>query len=506
MIRLIKKIKSLGWRFFGLPVALVAFWGISVLIMPTVPRDAVDRGETPRLYPDYDGCVVPANIAPLNFEILETEGADREWLVEIEGSTGEGGRIALRGKTVKIPTRRWRRLLKANEGASIVAHIYRQGEDRDWKARGGFAVEVAAEKVDRWAHYRLIEPSYEYGNVLALKSRDLTSFDERTLATNESFGQKPCLNCHNFQDRDGKRFLFHYRDVDFPEYSGTVFVDGKRVEKRVLTASDELTCAYPAWRPTGPFVAFSENKTRQIFHTVDTKKVDVFDIESRLAIYNVETGELIENKTSKDRFDTFPSWSPDGEYLYFCTATVALKGEGDDARAKDAQARIKEFKYDIARSKFDATTGRLGAPEIVVDAASIGRSAIHPRVSPGGKFLVSTQCDYGTFPIWHKESDLMICDLGTGETRPLDALNSPYAESYHSWDSSGRWLLFSSRRGDGHFTRLWLAHVDAEGVAAKPFPLPQGNPASDRTLLKSYNVPELTRNRPTVSGRKLARF
>lgn len=90
MIRLIKKIKSLGWRFFGLPVALVAFWGISVLIMPTVPRDAVDRGETPRLYPDYDGCVVPANIAPLNFEILETEGADREWLVEIEGSTGEG--------------------------------------------------------------------------------------------------------------------------------------------------------------------------------------------------------------------------------------------------------------------------------------------------------------------------------------------------------------------------------------------------------------------------------
>ena len=100
----------------------------------------------------------------------------------------------------------------------------------------------------------------------------------------------------------------------------------------------------------------------------------------------------------------------------------------------------------------------------------------------------------------------MICDLGTGETRPLDALNSAYAESYHSWDSSGRWLLFSSRRGDGHFTRLWLAHVDAEGIAAKPFPLPQGNPASDRTLLKSYNVPELTRNRPTVSGRKLARF
>ncbi len=506
MISLIKKIKNLGWRFFGLSFALVVFWGISVLIMPTVPRDATERGETPRLYPEYDGCVVPANIAPLNFEIQETEGADREWLVEIEGSTGEGGRITLRGKSVKIPTRRWRRLLKANAGASIVANIYRQGEDRDWRARGGFEVKVATESVDRWAHYRLIEPSYEYGNVIAIKSRDLTSFDERTLTTNESFGQKPCMNCHCFQDWNGDRFLFQFRDGDFPGNSGTVFVDGNRVEKRALETTGNLMCAYPAWRPTGSYVAFSENKTRQLFHTVNKKKVDVFDIESQLAVYNVETGELIECATPKDRFDTLPSWSPDGEWLYFCSARLELKGEGDDERAKDAQARIKDFKYNIVRARFDARTGRIGETETVVDAAALGRSATFPRVSPDGRFLVYTQSDYGTFPIWHSESDLMICDLETRETRPLDVLNSPYAESYHSWDSSGRWLLFSSRRTDGVFTRLWLAYIDPQGVPSKPFPIPQGDPASDRTFLKSYNVPELTRNRPKVSGRKMARF
>lgn len=78
-----------------------------------------------------------------------------------------------------------------------------------------------------------------------------------------------------------------------------------------------------------------------------------------------------------------------------------------------------------------------------------------------------------------------------GEAKPVDALNSNNTESYHSWSSNGRWVVFSSRRNDGVFTRPFIGHVDANGVASKPFELPSENPDYHRQMLKSYNVPEL---------------
>ena len=82
-------------------------------------------------------------------------------------------------------------------------------------------------------------------------------------------------------------------------------------------------------------------------------------------------------------------------------------------------------------------------------------------------------------------------DPKTGEAAPVDELNSDGTESYHSWSSNGKWIVFSSRRDDGRFTRLYLAHYNGDGSFDKPFMLPQRDPVGYyRKLYRSYNVPE----------------
>ena len=141
---------------------------------------------------------------------------------------------------------------------------------------------------------------------------------------------------------------------------------------------------------------------------------------------------------------------------------------------------------------FDPETGTIGEDvEMIVDAAAEGGSICFPKPSYDGRYLMYTLCDYGTFPIWHHESDLWLLDLETGQRRRLDEVNSPDTDSYHNWSSNSRWFVFSSRRDDGLFTRLYIAHFGANGVAGKPFLLPQRDPKNYyEDLFRSYNVPE----------------
>ena len=115
-------------------------------------------------------------------------------------------------------------------------------------------------------------------------------------------------------------------------------------------------------------------------------------------------------------------------------------------------------------------------------------SVSHPRIF--GRHLMFTLTDYGTFPIWHDEADLWLLNLETGEVRPCDELNSHRADSYHSWSSNGKWVVFGSRRLDGRYTHLYFSHFDEKGRFSKPFLLPQDEPEQNRLRLKSYNIPE----------------
>ena len=95
-------------------------------------------------------------------------------------------------------------------------------------------------------------------------------------------------------------------------------------------------------------------------------------------------------------------------------------------------------------------------------------------------------------------------DLKTGEAREAKELNSNDTESYHTWSSNGKWVVFSSRRDDGTYTRPFFAHIDKDGKGTKPFELPQADPDYHRQFMKCYNIPEFMHGPVTITPQTFA--
>jgi hypothetical protein len=107
-----------------------------------------------------------------------------------------------------------------------------------------------------------------------------------------------------------------------------------------------------------------------------------------------------------------------------------------------------------------------------------------------------TLMDYGYFSIWHNESDQWLLDLQTGEAREMNEINSDKADSYHNWNVNSHWIVFTSRRDDGLYSRLYLASIDDKGQLSKPFLLPQRNPQEYYSeSLFSFNTPDFTKTK-----------
>jgi hypothetical protein len=478
-------------------IAGIAF--VSGCSSGAVPESFEELDVLPVVYPDYVETTLPPNIAPANFIIKEDAQA---YVTRVKSS--KGTELCVSGRDVVFPEKKWRQVLLESQGEKITYDVFVK-QNGVWKKYKSFENEISIDSIDPWIAYRLIEPGYEFGHRICLAQRSLESFTEEIFADNRSASTSPCLNCHSFQNWKTDRFLFHFRqngNDDVPP--GTIVVDGESVRKLgARFEAADAACTYPSWRPTGNFVAFSVNKTRQFFHSLSTQKIEVYDFASDLVLLDVTENELIPIFSTPDDFETFPNWSPDGKTLYYCNAHVELEKPLSlvDARQDEATRRIDEFQYDVMKIDFDETTRTFGAPEVVVDAGAQEKTALFPRVSPDGNWLIYTMAKSGTFPIWRPEADLYIKDLRSGEERRMDEINSNNTESYHTWSSSGKWLVFSSRREDGQYTRLYFTHIDENGRGSKPFLLPQKDPRHNWSLFKSYNVPEFITERVNVNGR-----
>ncbi len=460
-----------------------------------IPENATPTDEAAEIYPDYRDITIPQNIAPLNIRVT-TEGDEYAGVIE-----GEQGHItAAAGEDGKLlfDSTAWRELLHDNQGKDLNVTLYtnRQGQ---WIKHPSYRLHVA-EPIDRYLSYRLIEPGYELYRQLGLYQRDLTNFTQRPIyENNRSYDSTAnhCINCHNYQDYDTKRMLFHVR----ARHGGTVIVDNGKVRKWNMKSDSVLSATvYPTWHPRHNWVVFSSNQTGQAFHIADRQKIEVMDFGSDLVFFDAEAGTLTNITKTDNELETFPCWAPDGKKLYYCSAHVPQFTGKNTAERRNIVSDIADsIRYNLMSLTFDETTRTFGTPVIEMDCAAQGKSATVPRVSPDGRYLLFTLGDFGQFHIWHKSSDQWIKDLQTGETRPLTAANSADVDSYHTWSSNGRWFIFSSRRDDGSFTRPYIAYFDNDGQAHKAFILPQEDPEHHLLLLKSYNVPELTRTPVAIS-------
>jgi hypothetical protein len=459
---------------------------------PDVPSSSKEAQCLPAIFPDYCDVTVPCNIAPLNFMLP----ADEYEACVARLTTPDGAQQTYgEGVKVQIPESEWHDMLNASKGKSIKIEVWGQKEG-GWLSFTPFEIHVADQPIDGYISYRLIEPSYIVYDYMEIAQRDLTSFAETSIFNNKVSCDDPqgqCINCHSYQNYKTDNMLFHARVTR----GGTVIVNDGKVSKVDLKRDNTISPGvYPAWHPTAKLVAFSTNLTHQVFHTENPNKVEVFDTASDLILYDVATDSVSIICNDSTLLEVFPTWSPDGKYLYYCKS-VPLP---DELRDKDIRFTYEKVQYNLYRRPFDLASHSFGEEQLVYDAASADKSATLPRISPDGHYLLFALGRYGCFHIWHHDADIVCLPLGqqsdTGEAQaapsPLDLtrLNSAgFAESYPTWSSNGHWIMCASRRVDGNFSRVFISYFN-NGKAEKAFLLPQEDPEQNTFRLKSYNRPE----------------
>ncbi|MBO7417931.1 MAG: PD40 domain-containing protein [Bacteroidaceae bacterium] len=443
------------------------------------------------IYPDYKEVTIPSNIAPLNFSPLELGDAQ----LIAEGENGEGFQVQLTKGFFDIPPKKWGKLLDKNKGGKIKLTVCKS-VDGKWCALIPFYIYIAQEPIDKYIAYRLIPPDYELWNKMGIYQRNLESFEESAIYEN-TIGDYNCANCHSFQNGDPKQFMFHTRET----HPGTLVFKNGQIEK-LNTKTDQTISflVYPYWHPDGKYIVFSVNSTRQAFHANNLNRVEVYDSASDVVVYDTEKHQVISCDLLKadSVFETFPSFSADGKSIYFCSAKAV----------NPMPFEYRKVHYDLCRIEFNAETGTFGNKvDTLYHASPIGKSVSLPRESPDGKYMTFVLHQYGNFSIWHKDADLYTIDLNSGEVFPLEDANSDNVESYHSWSRNSKWMVFSSRRDDGLYTRPYICYIDDGGKAHKSFMLPQRNPKKYyQDLLLSYNIPEFITDKVIVSQKAIEKM
>ena len=483
-------------------MAMVCGWALLLIACTSkpsaVPAAFTETIDSLAMYPDYRDVTIPPNIAPLNFKV--TDASATEFVVAFAPAAAQEPALvcgAAEDGKIDMDSLAWRQLLTDAKGRSLTVSVYAH-RPTGWVHYQPFTLAVAEENIDAYLSYRLIEPGYELYRQLGLYQRDLTNFTEKVIyENNRAFSDEDnhCINCHNYQAYDTDRMLFHVR----ASHGGTIVTHGTEAHKVGIKHDSILTSGvYPSWHPTLPLVAFSTNKTGQVFHMKHAEKIEVLDEASDLLLYDADQNTVSHIFHTSDRLETFPCWAPDGKRLFFCSAKMP-QIEGEYSPMKVA-LRYDTLLYDIYSMPFDPITRTFGEPQLEVNASADGHSTSFPRISPDGRYLLYTRGDYGQFHIWHTSADLWVKALTDEGERPLAQASAPgAADSYHTWSSNGRWIVFASRRDDNNYSRVFISYFDREGRDHKAFLLPQRDPDYNALLLKSYNVPELTKRAVQVS-------
>jgi len=449
--------------------------------------------------PDYSGMMIPPNIAPLNF-LVQEDGT--HYYVKIYSKQAQPITIASRTPKIIIPAKQWHRLLSANKGQELYFDIFVKTQGDQWNRFSVITNKIANENIDDFLVYRKIYPGHGWWRKMGIYQRNLQSYNEDVIIDNTSFGGG-CVNCHAFASNNiSDKMLL---DIRGKKYGSSAIVVDNGVPSKL---GQKL--GFVAWHPSGKLFACSISMPTLLVNQTGNYTQDIFEIDSFLTYYLFDPGVM---KTSakfstEDRLELYPEWSPDGQYLYFCSSPKLWTS---DVTQNDLYTLRKKVKYDLHRISYDLAKDTWGQLETILSAEDTGFSILQPRISPDGQWLLFLITGSGSWPVHHPDSDLCLMNLkaaqqtGKYQYQRLD-INSNQSESWHSWSSNSRWIAFSSKRSYGTFTRTYFSYIDDNGKASKPLLLPQKDPVFYDSCIETYSVPELIAKPVQARKEKLGRI
>lgn len=306
-----------------------------------------------------------------------------------------------------------------------------------------------------------------------------------------------CGNCHSFADNGSALGL----DVDYGNDKGAYAVmdttkDMVLNDSKIITWADfrkedgEMTFGLLSRvSPTGRYV-ISTVKDRSVFVAIPDLWYSqlFFPIKGILVVYDREKKTFTELPGADDPkyVQTNAVWSPDGKEIVFAR-TEAYKSERleqknaaliDEKDVPEFTRDHKPFRYDLMRIPFNDGKGGKAVP--VEGASNNGQSNYFAKFSPDGKWIVFTKSN--SYMLLQPDSELWIVPAAGGQARKLRH-NTARMNSWHSWSSNSRWLVWSSK-ANTPYTQLFLTHIDDEGNDSPP------------VLLERFTSPDRAANIP----------
>lgn len=497
-------------RSIAVAVAIIPLC-LAVLLASGCTRDADTQdivaaaadGDTARLqiaYPQEGTLFPPDLVAPTFLWEDKTAGADRWHVVVRDDAGGEVLRQTVDSPRWRPSPDDWTRIKQrsAERNAEVTIAGFQRDRGGSLLSAGQVHIRTSKDPVGDSLFYREVplpfltavqDPSrirWRYGTI------DLEDGPPIVLEN-----LPVCGNCHSFADNGSVLGL----DVDYGNDKGAygiVPVSTHMVmdDDKIITWSDykrddgELTFGLLSRvSPTGRYVV-STVKDRSVFVAIPDLMISqlFFPIKGILVVYDRETETFAPLPGADDPqyVQTNAVWSPDGTELLFARTTAhhsehleqknsALVDEKD---VPEFTVEKQPFRYDLYRIPFN--DGKGGTPQPVAGASSNGMSNYFPKYSPDGKWIVYTKSK--SYMLLQPDSELWIVPTAGGEARRL-RYNTPRMNSWHSWSSNSRWLVFSSKV-NGPYTQLFLTHIDDDGNDTPP------------VLLERFTSPDRAANIP----------
>jgi tetratricopeptide (TPR) repeat protein len=468
-------------------------------------------------YP-FDNAVFPQEIVAPLFRWSEPEGSAHEWLVTVgfEKSPLRFEHL-VHAPTWRPSPEEWQAMKRHSvEGKAVISVVGRVSHDGDEALfRGSVALTTSKDPLPDSVFYR--EVILPFSDAVKDPSRIRWRFGSIAgeSAPPVVLENLPvCGNCHSFS-ADGKTLGM---DVDYGNDKGAYALT-RVAHDMTLATSDIITWSDYQRDPDNPTFGLLSQVSpdgRFAVSTVKDRSVFVprpelafsqlfFPIQGILAVYDSTTKTFAALPGADDPafVQSNPSWSLDGQFIVFARSRAHhLPNLHDKQKALLTPEECDEFvngrtlfKYELFRIPFNR--GKGGHAEPLAGASGNGMSNYFARFSPDGRWIVF--CQSQSFMLLQPDSRLFILPAAGGEARPLRS-NTARMNSWHSWSSNSRWLVFSSKV-NSPYTQLFVTHIDENGIDA-PAVLLEQLTAPDRAA----NIPEFVAAAPNAIARISPRF